>query len=87
MEKCTFCIQRIRAGKDHAKDEGRKVADGEIQPACVQTCPTGAMIFGNLDDPESMVSQLARSERRYRLFEDLNTDTSVIYLKRVMKQT
>ncbi len=87
MEKCTFCIQRIRAGKDHAKDEGREVTDGDIQPACVQTCPTGAMTFGDLNDPESRVSQLAKSERRYRLFEDLNTDPSVIYLKRVMKQT
>ncbi|MCC7202216.1 MAG: 4Fe-4S dicluster domain-containing protein [Nitrospirae bacterium] len=85
MEKCTFCIQRIRAAKDHAKDEGRAVKDGEIQPACVQTCPTGAMTFGDLNDHGSMVSILAKNERRYRLFEDLNTDPSVIYLKRVMK--
>lgn len=85
MEKCTFCIQRIRAGKEAAKDENREVKDGEILPACVQTCPTGAMTFGDLYDPNSMVSKLAKNPRRYRLFEDLNTDPSVIYLKRVMK--
>lgn len=85
MEKCTFCIQRIRAGKEIAKDENREIKDGEILPACVQTCPTGAMTFGDLYDPNSMVSKLAKNPRRYRLLEDLNTDPSVIYLKRVMK--
>ena len=85
MEKCTFCIQRIRDGKERAKDEGRGVRDGEIVPACVQTCPTGAMTFGDLNDPESRVSRLAKNPRRYRLFEDLNTEPSVIYLKRVME--
>ena len=84
MEKCTFCIQRIRVAKDKAKDEGREVQDGEIQPACVQSCPTGAMTFGDLQDPSSKVAKLAKSPRRYRLLEELNTDPSVIYLKRVM---
>ena len=83
MEKCTFCIQRIRAGKDKAKDENRAVKDGEIQPACVQTCPTGAMVFGDLNDPESLVSKLAKGARTYRLLEDLNAEPSVIYLKKV----
>ncbi|MBI5562460.1 MAG: 4Fe-4S dicluster domain-containing protein [Deltaproteobacteria bacterium] len=85
MEKCTFCIQRIRAGKDNAKDERRGVKDGEITPACAQSCPTGAITFGDLNDPQSMVSKLALSPRRYRLLEELNTDPSVIYLKRVAK--
>ena len=84
MEKCTFCIQRIRYAKDAAKDEERRVRDGEIKPACVQSCPTGALTFGDLKDQNSEVSRLARSRRRYRVFEELNADPSVIYLKRVM---
>jgi len=84
MEKCTFCIQRIRSAGDKAKDEKRKVRDGEIQPACVQSCPTGAFTFGDLMDPESKVSKLVKNERGYRLFENLGTKPSVIYLKRVM---
>ncbi|MDX1607148.1 MAG: hypothetical protein R3202_13220, partial [Candidatus Competibacterales bacterium] len=77
----TFCIQRIRRSKEEAKLEQREVRDGEIQPACAQTCPPGAIAFGNLADPESLVARLARSPRRFRLFEDLGTDPSVIYLK------
>ncbi|MBI5599442.1 MAG: 4Fe-4S dicluster domain-containing protein [Deltaproteobacteria bacterium] len=86
MEKCTFCIQRIRVAKDRAKDEKREIKDGEVKPACVQTCPTGALVFGDLNDPESSVSRMARNPRRYRLLEELNTDPSVIYLKRVMAE-
>ena len=85
MEKCTFCHERIREVKDRAKDEKREIKDGEIQPACVQSCPTDAFTFGDLNDPESKVAKLAKSKRRYRLLEKLNTDPSVIYLKRVMK--
>lgn len=85
MEKCTFCIQRIRAAKDRAKDENRSIKDGEVQPACVQSCPTGAMTFGDLNDPESKVFKLAKSRRGYRLLEELNTDPSIIYLKRVIE--
>ncbi|MBI4667413.1 MAG: 4Fe-4S dicluster domain-containing protein [Nitrospinae bacterium] len=81
MEKCTFCMQRIRRGKDHAKDEGRSVMDGEVTPACAQTCPTNAIVFGDLNDPKSRVAALAASKRRFRLFEDLGTEPSVIYLK------
>lgn len=86
MEKCTFCIQRIRGAKDTAKDEGRRVRDGEVLPACVQSCPTGALVFGNLNDPKSKVSQMANNKRKYTLLEELNTDPSVIYLKRVMDE-
>lgn len=85
MEKCTFCVQRIREGKDHAKDENRKVRDGEITPACAQTCPANAITFGNLKDPESRVSRLARDARRYRVLEDLNTEPAVTYLKQVTR--
>ena len=84
MEKCTFCIQRIRQAKDAAKDDGRRrVQDGEVQPACVQTCPAEALVFGDRKDPESAVSQMLGNERSYRVLEDLNTDPSVVYLKKV----
>jgi molybdopterin-containing oxidoreductase family iron-sulfur binding subunit len=83
MEKCTFCIQRIRQAKDHAKDEDRRVRDGEVQPACVQTCPAEALVFGDRLDPDSMVSKTMHDPRAYRVLEELNTDSSVIYLKKV----
>jgi molybdopterin-containing oxidoreductase family iron-sulfur binding subunit len=81
MEKCSFCIQRIRRGKETAKLAGRMVRDGEIQPACAQTCPPEAIVFGNMADPASRVFRLAQSPRRFRLIEDLGTDPAVIYLK------
>ncbi len=86
MEKCTFCIQRIREGKDGAKDEGREVRDGEILPACAQTCPTGAITFGDLKDPESRVSRLSHDRRGYRVFEHLNTKPAITYLRRVRQR-
>jgi len=61
MEKCTFCIQRIRRAREEAIARGVPLQDGDVQPACVQTCPTDALIFGDLNDPESRVAQLARS--------------------------
>ncbi len=82
MEKCTFCIQRIKFAKDRAKDENRMVRDGEIQPACVQACPAEALVFGNTKDPNSRVAKLFRDPRRYRVLEHLNTQPSVTYLKR-----
>ncbi len=82
-EKCTFCVQRIRLAKDLAKDDDRRVEDGEIQPACAQTCPSGAVTFGDLADPTSEVSKLTKSYRRYRVLEELNTEPAVIYLKAV----
>lgn len=80
MEKCTFCIQRIRDARHNAKSEGRTIADGEIIPACVQTCPTDALIFGDLNDPESKVSIAAHSARAYVALEELNIDPCVAYL-------
>ena len=82
MEKCTFCVQRIRFAKDKAKDENRKVLDGEIVPACAQTCPTNAIVFGNIKDENSRVYQLAHSERVFRVFEQLGTEPAVYYLQR-----
>lgn len=81
MEKCTFCVQRIRRVEEQARAEGRPVEDGEVQPACAQTCPPGAITFGDLNDPESRVSQLASSSRSFRLLEELGTAPAIIYLK------
>jgi Fe-S-cluster-containing dehydrogenase component len=82
MEKCTFCIQRIQRVKRDATADGRAIADGEVQPACVQSCPAEAMTFGDLNDPESEVSPLAASGRSTRLLEDLGTKPKVFYLQR-----
>ena len=84
MEKCTFCVQRIRAAEYKASIERRAVRDGEIQPACVQSCPTRAIVFGDLRDEGSEVSRLTRRDcRRYHLLEELNTKPAVTYLRRI----
>jgi molybdopterin-containing oxidoreductase family iron-sulfur binding subunit len=83
IEKCTFCVQRIRNAEVNAKEEKRAVKDGEVQPACVQSCPAEAMVFGDLDDPDSRVSKSARSGRAFKLMEDLGAGPKVIYLKPV----
>lgn len=80
MEKCTFCIQRIRKAHDIAKDEGRSIRDGEVIPACAQTCPTRAITFGNILDKNSSVYKLSKSDRSYRIFEQLGTEPSIYYL-------
>ena len=81
MEKCTFCIQRIRKGQERAKDEGRPLRDGDVVPACVQSCPARAMTFGNMADPDSEVSKLAKSGRATKLLDELGTKPRVTYLK------
>ena len=83
VEKCSFCVQRIKNAEIEAKDEKRAVKDGEVQPACVQSCPAEAMVFGDLDDPTSRVARQARSGRSFKLMEDLGTEPKVIYLKPV----
>lgn len=82
MEKCTFCIQRINGTQIQAKAEGRELKDGDIKPACVQACPSSALVFGDLHDPESAVSRLARSPRGSKLLEDEGTYPNVTYLPR-----
>ena len=84
MEKCTFCVQRIQGGKERARDDGRPVQDGDVTPACAQTCPAQAIVFGDLNDPGSRVSQLASADRGYHALGDLNTRPAVTYLKKVL---
>lgn len=83
MEKCSFCIQRIRKGHDTAKDEKREIRDGEVIPACGESCPAGAITFGNLLDRKSRVYRLAHSGRAYRVFDELGTEPAVYYLRKV----
>jgi len=82
MEKCTFCVQRIKAGERQAREENREVKDGEIKPACAQACPATAIVFGDLNDPESQVSRLAASGRGEKLLEDAGAEPNITYLKR-----
>jgi molybdopterin-containing oxidoreductase family iron-sulfur binding subunit len=83
VEKCTFCVQRIQEKKMEAKLENRPLLDGEVQPACVQSCPAGALVFGNMNDPDSKVSKQKNEERTYHLLEQLHTLPSVGYLTKV----
>jgi len=84
MEKCTFCQQRIREMKDIAKDQGRDIYDGEILTACQQACPTDAILFGNIKDRQSKVSQVKTTTRRgYQQLPELNYQPAVTYLKKV----
>jgi molybdopterin-containing oxidoreductase family iron-sulfur binding subunit len=80
MEKCTFCVHRINRAKLDAKEEGRPVADGEVTTACQQGCPANAIVFGNLKDPNSQVSQIARRARGYHQLEELGTRPAITYL-------
>ena len=85
MEKCTFCVQRINYGKRKAKDEGREVLDGEIKTACEQACPTTAIVFGDVKDPNTKVSKLSHEERGYKVLEEVNTKPAITYLKKVTR--
>ncbi|KAB2840402.1 4Fe-4S dicluster domain-containing protein, partial [bacterium] len=83
MEKCSMCIQRIQEGKLQAKNEGRALKDGEIQMACQQSCPGKAIVFGDLNDPNSEISKLLKDERYYAVLEELNVRPAVGYLTKV----
>ncbi len=80
MEKCTFCVQRIQEAKIDAKSRGVKVNDRSIKPACQQSCPANAIVFGDMNDPESQVAKLLKSQRKYRVLEEINVRPSVGYL-------
>jgi molybdopterin-containing oxidoreductase family iron-sulfur binding subunit len=83
MEKCTFCVQRIRGAQNAARLADRTVQDGDIVPACAQTCPSEAIVFGDLNDPHSRVHQLAEDPRGYHVLARLNTKPGITYLARV----
>ncbi len=82
VEKCEFCDHRQQKARDRAAAEGRDLrGEGDYVPACVQSCPTQAMVFGDLDDPSTRVYKLSKSPRAYRMQEDLGTEPKVYYLK------
>lgn len=83
MEKCTFCVQRIRDGKDRAKDMGVTAKDGDIQTACQQSCPSDAIVFGNINDKNSRVAKIAADPRGYHVLKELNVKPSITYLTKI----
>ena len=84
MEKCTFCIQRIRGAQNDARLENRPIRDGDVVTACAQACPSDAIVFGDVNDPGSRVARLHQDPRGYRVLEDLNTRSAITYLAKVL---
>ena len=87
VEKCSMCVQRIQEKKEEAKLTGRMLEDGEIKTACQQSCPGNAIVFGDLNNPESKINRLFKDERNYHLLEQLHTLPSVGYLTKVRNKT
>lgn len=83
MEKCTFCVQRIKEGKNKAKLDNRPLKDGEIKTACQTACPTNAIVFGDTNDPNSQVSKLFKNDRSYALLEEWHAAPSVRYQAKI----
>jgi molybdopterin-containing oxidoreductase family iron-sulfur binding subunit len=83
MEKCTYCVQRINAARIQAQKEQRLVRDGEVVTACQQACPTGAIIFGNINDASSHVAKMKATPLNYSLLAELNTQPRTTYLARL----
>jgi len=80
MEKCTYCVQRIREAEIHARVDDRFVRDGEIQTACMQACPTQAIVFGDINNLSNRVAQLKSEKLNYALLAELNTRPRTTYL-------
>ena len=83
MEKCTYCVQRIKAATIPAKNEGRRVRDGEVRTACQQACPTESIVFGDLNDMDSAVAKLAENDRTYTILNELNTRPRTFYMAKL----
>lgn len=81
IEKCTFCHHRLQKARENARAEERDLRENDYQPACAESCPTKAIIFGNLEDPRHRVAQLKDDPRATRLMEDLGTEPKVYYLR------
>jgi molybdopterin-containing oxidoreductase family iron-sulfur binding subunit len=84
MEKCTFCVQRIRGAQNTARLQNRNVLDGEVVSACAQACPSDAITFGDRMDPASRVARSAADPRGYHVFEETNVRPSITYLAKVL---
>ena len=80
MEKCTYCVQRISAARIASEKESRRIQDGEVKTACQAVCPAEAIVFGDLNDPNSRVSRLKAEAREYALLHELNTRPRTTYL-------
>jgi anaerobic selenocysteine-containing dehydrogenase/Fe-S-cluster-containing dehydrogenase component len=87
MEKCTFCVQRIRAAQNSARLDDRPLVDGDVVTACAQACPSDAIVFGNRVDPDSRVSKAAEDRRGYHVLEDTNTRSAITYLAKVLHRS
>lgn len=90
MEKCSFCVQRLQGAKATAKKEGRTMKDGEAKVACQQACPTDAIVFGNVNDRESMIFKLRYEEQKERVFhvlEEIHTLPNINYLSKIRNTT
>lgn len=83
MEKCSMCVHRIEESRAQTKREGRTLAEGDVKTACQQSCPGNAIVFGDINDPQSAVSQAAQNPRAYQILTDLNIGPSVSYLVRI----
>jgi len=83
MEKCSFCVQKIQAGKLEAKKQDRKVVDGDVTTACSDVCPTNAITFGDWNDTESMVRKSSQEDRAYQVLEEVGTKPNIWYKVKV----
>jgi molybdopterin-containing oxidoreductase family iron-sulfur binding subunit len=81
MEKCSMCVQRIEQGKIDARSQGVPIREGQVRTACQQSCPAHAIVFGDMNDPESKIHAALKNPRRYGVLEELNVRPSVSYLR------